>query len=159
MPVLSETRAYAPLVLKVKKLHPDAIIPEYQSKGAAGFDLHYLGNEIGGNTILCPGSRHLFKTGIGMEIPEGWQVEIRPRSSLALKEGVTVLNSPGTIDADYRGDVGVILHNTSDGHVRIHQGERIAQAVLMPAPQAEIIEVEELSDTERGEGGFGSTGQ
>jgi len=140
--------------LKIKKLNPEAIIPAYQTKEAAGFDLHSIEN-----VILKPGERKLIGTGLAFEIECGYEVQIRPRSGLAYKHGITVLNSPGTIDSDYRGEIKVLLINHSDEEFEIKKGDRIAQAVVAPVIQAEIIEVEELSSTERGEGGFGSTGK
>ena len=140
--------------LKIKKLNPEAIIPAYQTKEAAGFDLHSIEN-----VVLKPGERKLIGTGLAFEIEYGYEVQIRPRSGLAFKHGITVLNSPGTIDSDYRGEIKVLLINHSDEEFEIKKGDRIAQAVVAPVIQAEIVEVEELSSTERGEGGFGSTGQ
>jgi dUTP pyrophosphatase len=140
--------------LKIKKLNPEAIIPAYQTKEAAGFDLHSIEN-----VVLKPGERKLIGTGLAFEIEYGYEVQIRPRSGLAFKHGITVLNSPGTIDSDYRGEIKVLLINHSDEEFEIKKGDRIAQAVVAPVIQAEIVEVEELSSTERGEGGFGSTGK
>jgi len=105
-----------------------------------------------------PLQRVIIPTGIALEIPEGYEGQVRPRSGLALKKGLTVLNAPGTIDADYRGEVKVILVNLGEEEVVIERGERIAQLVITPVVRAELIPVEELSSTERGEGGFGSTG-
>lgn len=107
---------------------------------------------------IKPGGRCLIPTGLFMALPEGYEAQVRPRSGLALKQGITVLNSPGTIDADYRGEIGVILINNSLEPVRLHDGERIAQLVITKYEQAEWDEVEELSDTDRGEGGFGHSG-
>jgi len=140
--------------LKIKKLNNEAIIPAYQTELAAGFDLHAIKADI-----LEPMERKLIKTGIAFEIEQGYEVQIRPRSGLAYKHGITVLNSPGTIDADYRGEIMVLLINLSNDFYGIKKGERIAQAVVAPVVQAEIVEVEELSDTKRGEKGFGSTGK
>ena len=140
--------------LKIKKLNPKAIIPAYQTKEAAGFDLHSIEN-----VILKPGERKLIGTGLAFEIEFGYEVQIRPRSGLAFKHGITVLNSPGTIDSDYRGEIKVLLINHSNEKFEIKKGDRIAQAVVAPVIQAEIVEVEELSSTKRGEGGFGSTGK
>jgi dUTP pyrophosphatase len=140
--------------LKIKKLNPEAIIPAYQTKEAAGFDLHSIEN-----VILKPGERKLIGTGLAFEIEYGYEVQIRPRSGLAYKHGITVLNSPGTIDSDYRGEIKVLLINHSNEEFEIKKGDRIAQAVVAPVIQAEIVEVEELSSTKRGEGGFGSTGK
>ena len=140
--------------LKIKKLTPDAIIPAYQTELAAGMDLHATKEHI-----LEPMERKLIATGLAFEIEKGYEVQIRPRSGLAYKYGLTVLNSPGTIDADYRGEIMVLLINLSNEFYTIKKGERIAQAVIAPVVQAEIIEVEELSVTKRGEKGFGSTGK
>ena len=140
--------------LKIKKINPEAIIPAYQTKEAAGFDLHSIEN-----VVLKPGERKLIGTGLAFEIEYGYEVQIRPRSGLAFKHGITVLNSPGTIDSDYRGEIKVLLINHSDEEFEIKKGDRIAQAVVASVIQAEIVEVEELSSTERGEGGFGSTGK
>jgi len=140
--------------LKIKRLNKDAIIPAYQSELAAGIDLHSIEEHI-----LEPMERKLIKTGLAFEIEAGYEVQIRPRSGLAYKYGLTVLNSPGTIDADYRGEIMVLLINLSNEFYTIKKGERIAQAVIAPVVQAEIVEVNELSETKRGEKGFGSTGK
>ena len=140
--------------LKIKRLNSDAMIPAYQSELAAGVDLHSIEEHI-----LEPMERKLIKTGLAFEIEEGYEVQIRPRSGLAFKYGITVLNSPGTIDADYRGEIMVLLINLGNEEFEIKKGERIAQAVIAPVVQAKIMEVEELSDTKRGEKGFGSTGK
>ena len=140
--------------LKIKRLSTEAIIPAYQSELAAGIDLHSIEEHI-----LEPMERKLIKTGLAFEIEEGYEVQIRPRSGLAYKYGLTVLNSPGTIDADYRGEIMVLLINLSNEFYTIKKGERIAQAVIAPVVQAKIVEVNELSDTKRGEKGFGSTGK
>ncbi|MEO1924341.1 MAG: dUTP diphosphatase [Nautiliaceae bacterium] len=142
------------MILKIKKLNNEAVIPAYQTKEAAGFDLHSIED-----VILNPGERKLIGTGLAFEIEKGYEVQIRPRSGLAFKHGITVLNSPGTIDSDYRGEIKVLLINLGDEPFEIKCGERIAQAVVSPVIQAEIEEVRELSDTERGSGGFGSTGK
>ena len=140
--------------LKIKKLNKNAPIPAYQTKEAAGFDLHSIED-----TVINPGERKLIGTGLAFEIERGYEIQIRPRSGLAFKHGVTVLNSPGTIDSDYRGEIKVLLINLGSEPFEIKCGERIAQAVIAPVIQAEIEEVENLSDTERGSGGFGSTGK
>ena len=140
--------------LKIKKLSSDAIIPAYQSELAAGFDLHSVEEYV-----LKPNERKLIKTGLAFEIEEGYEVQIRPRSGLAFKHGITVLNTPGTIDADYRGEIMVLLINLGENDFEIKKGERIAQAVIAPVIQAEFVEVDELSVTKRGKGGFGSTGR
>lgn len=130
-------------------------LPMYESITAAGMDVRANIDEA---IELKPGGRTLVKTGLFMEIPVGFECQVRPRSGLALKKGITVLNSPGTIDADYRGEVGVILINHSDETFVIEDGERIAQIVFAPVEQAVWDEVEELSETLRGSDGFGSTG-
>ena len=140
--------------LKIKKLNTEAVIPAYQTKEAAGFDLHSIED-----VVINPGERKLIGTGLAFEIEYGYEVQIRPRSGLAYKHGITVLNTPGTIDSDYRGEIKVLLINLGSELFEIKKGERIAQAVVAPVIQAEIIEVDELSDTQRGSGGFGSTGK
>jgi dUTP pyrophosphatase len=135
-----------------KSPHP---APVYSSKLAAGADLHaWLDSPV----TLRPLERALIKTGIYIAIPEGFEAQVRPRSGLALKKGITVLNSPGTIDADYRGELGVILVNLSNEDFIVNDGERIAQLVIACCEQAEWFEVETLDDTDRGAGGYGSTG-
>jgi dUTP diphosphatase len=133
-------------------------LPAYQSEHAAGFDLVAAVPEDGA-LILDPSDRVLVPTGLVFELPQGYEAQIRPRSGLALKHGVTVLNSPGTIDADYRGEVKVLLVNLGNERFLIQRGDRIAQAVIAPVTHVEITAAEALSDTERGSGGFGSTGQ
>ncbi len=140
--------------LKIKKLTQEAVIPAYQTELAAGFDLHSIEDYM-----LKRGERKLIKTGLAFEIEPGYEVQIRPRSGLAFKHGITVLNTPGTIDADYRGEIMVLLINLGEDDFEIKKGERIAQAVIAPVIQAEFVEVEELSETKRGKGGFGSTGK
>jgi dUTP diphosphatase len=132
-------------------------LPAYQSEHAAGFDLVAAVPEDGA-LILDPSDRVLVPTGFVFELPQGYEAQIRPRSGLALKHGVTVLNSPGTIDADYRGEVKVLLVNLGSERFLIQRGDRIAQAVIAPVTHVEITAAEALSDTERGSGGFGSTG-
>lgn len=136
----------------------NAILPLYKTSGSAGADLcAYLENNE--ESVIIPlGERKIIPTGLFFEIPEGYEVQIRPRSGLAAKNGVTVLNTPGTIDSDYRGEIKVILHNSSNENMVIKNGDRIAQMVVAPVSQASFTEVKELSNTERGEGGFGSTG-
>ncbi|MFH1571660.1 MAG: dUTP diphosphatase, partial [Gemmatimonadota bacterium] len=109
--------------------------------------------------VLAPGARALVPTGLRLEIPAGYEGQVRPRSGLALKRGLTVLNAPGTIDADYRGEVGVILVNLSAEDQRLEPGDRIAQIVFAPVTRAELVEVDELADSRRSSGGFGSTGE
>lgn len=131
-------------------------IPSYETKFSAGVDLRA---NITEDVLLKPFERCLVKTGIFLEIPEGYEAQVRPRSGLALKKGISLVNSPGTIDADYRGEIGVILINMSQEDFTVSHGDRIAQLVFAKCEQADWIEVEELNKTERGEGGFGSTGK
>ena len=133
--------------------HP---LPEYTTSASAGLDLRANLSE---SVVLKPGEWKLIPTGLHMELPIGYEAQVRPRSGLAYKHGITVLNSPGTIDADYRGDVGVILINHSKTEFEIKSGERIAQLVIAKHEQAEWQLVEELGNTDRGAGGFGSTGK
>lgn len=143
--------------VKIKKLtNFKGELPAYQSKGASGFDVRA---QISETLELKPGQRILVPTGLSFEIPFGFEIQARPRSGLAAKQGLTVLNTPGTIDADYRGEVKIILINLSSDIIEIKDQERIAQLVVAPVFQAQFEEVVELSDTERGAGGFGSTGK
>ena len=129
--------------------------PEYATPQSAGLDLRAnLAEEI----VLKPLARTLVKTGLFIELPEGHEAQVRPRSGLAYKKGITILNSPGTIDADYRGEIGVILVNLSEEEFVIENGERVAQLVIAKHEQAQWVEVENLDETDRGAGGFGSTG-
>jgi dUTP pyrophosphatase len=133
----------------------DNPLPSYQTRASAGMDLRAQLDEP---IRLAPLERAVVGTGLYLELPEGHEAQIRPRSGLAAKQGITVLNSPGTIDADYRGEIGVILANVSNKPVIIQHGDRIAQMVISRYQQAEWMEVESLSKTGRGSGGFGSTG-
>jgi len=130
-------------------------LPQYETKLSAGVDLRANIEEA---VCLKPLQRALIKTGLYIALPQGFEAQVRPRSGLAYKNGITVLNSPGTIDADYRGEIGVILVNLSDNEFIVNDGERIAQLVIAKHEQAEFIAVKELSETERGAKGFGSTG-
>jgi dUTP pyrophosphatase len=132
-------------------------LPRYETAGAAGFDLAAAVAEDAPLT-LNPGARTLVPTGLVFQLPQGFEAQIRPRSGLALKHGITVLNTPGTIDADYRGEVQVILINHGQADFIITRGMRIAQAVVAPVMQMEIVEAEKAGETQRGAGGFGSTG-
>lgn len=132
-----------------------AVIPEYKTAGAAGADVCAL---IDSDLLLKAGSRAIIPTGLFFEIPEGYEIQVRPRSGLAAKNGVTVLNSPGTIDSDYRGELKIILINLGEEDFTIHRGDRIAQIIFAPVIQAAFLPVQELSLTERGSSGFGSTG-
>jgi dUTP pyrophosphatase len=131
----------------------DLPLPGYATEGAAGMDLL-----AARDAILPPGGRALVPAGIAVAIPEGFEMQVRPRSGLALKHGITVLNAPGTVDSDYRGEVGVILLNTGEAPFVITRGDRIAQAVFAPVTHAAFEEVVVLPETRRGAGGFGSTG-
>lgn len=138
------------------KVLPGAKLPVYQTAGAAGMDLHAC--LVDGETMtLLPLMRALVPTGLALAIPPGFEAQVRPRSGWALKEGVTILNSPGTIDSDYRGEVRVLLINLGALAVTIHGGDRIAQIVFCPVAHASLRIVESLDDTKRSEGGFGST--
>ena len=130
-------------------------LPAYETELSAGMDVRA---ELDRPIVLDPGSRDLIPTGLYMEIPAGYEVQVRPRSGLAYKRGLTILNAPGTIDADYRGELGVLLVNTSSEAQTIEPGERIAQLVISPVYRIEWLEVDELGKTDRGGGGFGSTG-
>lgn len=133
-----------------------AIVPEYKTAGAAGADLcAYLPSQ---NVTLSPGKSALIPTGLFFEIPDGYEVQVRPRSGLAAKNGITVLNTPGTIDSDYRGEVKVILINLGEEEFTINNGDRIAQMVVAPVTTADFTFAENLSETDRGSGGMGSTG-
>ncbi|MBQ94293.1 MAG: dUTP diphosphatase [Actinobacteria bacterium] len=144
-----------PVGVRLKRLpHGQGLdLPAYATSGAAGMDV--LAAE---DLTLKPGQRHAVATGFALAIPEGYEIQVRPRSGLALKHGITVPNTPGTIDSDYRGEVKVIMINHGAGDFAIQRGDRIAQLVLAPVTQAAWEEVEELDETDRGAGGFGSTG-
>jgi dUTP pyrophosphatase len=133
-------------------------LPAYQSAHAAGLDLLAAVPEAE-PVVLMPGARALVPTGLTIALPPGYEAQVRPRSGLAAKHGVTVLNTPGTIDADYRGEIGVILINHGDAPFSIRRGERIAQMVIASVVRAELVPVDTLAATERGSGGFGSTGR
>ena len=144
------------IVIKVKThSHFKGALPEYKSTYASGFDVRAC---LDKPVTLKPGERTLVPTGLSVEIPKGYELQARPRSGLALKKGLTLLNSPGTIDADYRGELKIIIINQSLENVSIQDQERIAQMVLCQVFHGQLQEVAELSSTERGEGGFGSTG-
>ena len=139
--------------VKIKKLKEEAKIPEYAHYGDAGMDLFSCDD-----VVLKPGERKLISTGLAFEIPYGTELQIRPRSGLALKKGISIVNSPGTLDHGYRGELGVVLINHGDEDFEVKKGDKIAQAVLNKIEIAEIEEVSELSETARGDGGYGSTG-
>ena len=143
--------------VKFKKLHDDVQLPERKSEEAAGMDIRaYLPN---GKIGIPPMERKVISTGFKMEMDSGYEAQIRPRSGLAIKEGITVVNSPGTIDSDYRGEVKVGLLNTTARTYILEPGTRVAQMVIAAVPRVSVQEVTELSETERGEGGLGSTGK
>lgn len=133
----------------------DLPLPSYESKYAAGMDIRAALEEP---VTLKPGERALVPTGLKMAMPEGYEAQMRPRSGLAYRNGITMLNTPGTIDADYRGELKMLAINLGEKDFEINHGDRIAQMIIAPVIQAEVHEVEDLSDTERGDGGFGSTG-
>ena len=135
--------------------NPGAVVPEYKTSGAAGADIYALVEEP---VVIPAGKYAMVPTGLFFEIPEGYEVQVRPRSGLAAKNGVTVLNTPGTIDSDYRGEIKVMLINLGDKDFTVNTGDRIAQMVIAPVTQASFEITDSLSATERGAGGFGSTG-
>ena len=139
-----------------KKLRADAVVPRYMTAHAAGLD---LGAALDAPVEIAPGQRAAIATGLAIKLPEGYEAQVRPRSGLAREHGVTLVNSPGTIDADYTGPLVVIVINHGDRAVHIAPGQRIAQLVVAPVVQAELCEVDELPATGRGAGGFGSTGR
>jgi dUTP pyrophosphatase len=140
--------------VKIKKLHPNAVIPQYATTGAACFDLVSV-NEV----MIIPGREHVaLKTGLAFEIPEGYVMMVYSRSGHGFKNGIRLANGTGVIDSDYRGEVMVKMHNDGSTALLVKAGERIAQAMIIPALQVELEVVDELSDTARGSGGFGSTG-
>lgn len=145
------------MTIQVKVINKgDQPLPTYETEHSAGLDLRAALSEA---VVLAPGQRSLIPTGLFLEIPPGYEAQVRPRSGLALKRGLTLLNAPGTIDADYRGEVGVIMVNLSAEDQHIDPGERIAQLIFAPVTRGEWVEVETLAETERGSGGFGSTGR
>lgn len=141
--------------IEVLKLHTDAQVPRYMTAMAAGMDVCAL---LEKSICLQPGERCLVPTGLAFAIPEGYEVQVRPRSGLAIKHGISMVNAPGTIDADYRGEIRIILINHGQEPFVVNSGDRIAQLVVAPVCQAGLVEVEQLSETERGSGGFGHTG-
>ncbi|AVV96376.1 dUTP diphosphatase [Helicobacter pylori] len=139
--------------IKIQKIHPNALIPKYQTDGSSGFDLHAV-EEV----MIKSHSVGLVKIGICLSLEVGYELQVRTRSGLALNHQVMVLNSPGTVDNDYRGEIKVILANLSDKDFKVQVGDRIAQGVVQKTYKAEFIECERLDETSRGSGGFGSTG-
>jgi dUTP pyrophosphatase len=156
---MSEARSRSVTVRILRLPHGQGLpLPSYHSKHAAGLDIvAAVPNDA--PVTLAPGARALVPTGFVLELPEGYEAQVRPRSGLALKHGVTLLNSPGTIDSDYRGEVMVLLINHGGDPFIVFRGDRIAQLVIAPVTSAEVVLVEALAATERGSGGFGSTGQ
>ena len=140
--------------LSFKRIHPDAVLPSYAHPGDAGMDVRSVED-----LVIPAGGRVLVHTGLVAVIPEGYELQVRSRSGLALKSGVAVLNSPGTVDAGYRGEIGVILANFGDGGFVVKKGDRVAQLVTAPVTVAEIFETDSVDATDRGAGGFGSTGR
>ena len=141
------------MTLKFKRIHPDAVLPAYAHPSDAGMDVRSV-EEL----AIAPGKRALVRTGLVMMLPQFYEAQVRPRSGLALKHGITVLNTPGTIDSGYRGEVGVVLINLGQEEFKVAKGDKIAQLVIAPVTQPEIAEAFDVDETDRGEGGFGSTG-
>lgn len=141
------------MTLRFRKVHPDASLPSYAHASDAGMDVRSVED-----VVIPPGGRALIHTGLVMLLPPGYEAQVRPRSGLAIKNGVTVLNTPGTIDSGYRGEVGVILVNLGGEDFSVRKGDKVAQIVVAPVVQAEIEETCEVDETDRGSGGFGSTG-
>jgi len=151
--------ASIPLVpVKIKRLRQDATIPTYGSAEAAGADVYAVFDK-NDDLWLAPGERRMISTGIAVELPVGFEFQVRPRSGLAAKHGLTIVNTPGTVDSDYRGEIKVILLNTSNKAYQMSPGERIGQLVIAPVLRAQFAEVEELDISDRGAAGFGSTGR
>ena len=144
-----------PMQIFKHKSASDLPLPKYATDGSSGMDLYAHVQE---QIVLTPGMRKLIPTGISISIPKGFEAQVRPRSGLAIKNGITVLNTPGTVDSDYRGEIMVILCNLSDTDFVIERGMRIAQMIIAPVIHVDIIEVTSLDETQRGSGGFGSTG-
>jgi len=141
------------MTLRFKRIHPDAVLPSYAHPSDAGMDVRSVAD-----VTIAPGGRALVPTGLIMLLPPLYEAQVRPRSGLALKSGVTVLNTPGTIDSGYRGEIGVILANFGTEAFQIRKGDKIAQIVIAPVTQPEIVETDSVDETDRGAGGFGSTG-
>ena len=141
------------MTLRFKRIHPDAVLPAYAHPSDAGMDVRSVAD-----VVIPPGGRALVPTGLVMLLPPMFEAQVRPRSGLALKHGVTVLNTPGTIDSGYRGEVGVILANFGDSDFAVRKGDKVAQIVIAPVTQPEIVETDVVDETDRGTGGFGSTG-
>ena len=139
----------------IKRLSKEVPLPKYETSGSSGMD---LAANINANIDINPGKTAIIPTGLALSIPKGFEVQIRPRSGLAAKQKISVLNTPGTIDADYRGEIKVILINLGEEPFKVEKGLRVAQMVVCPIVQAQLKEVDDLNETERGKGGFGSTG-
>lgn len=154
---MSEQRTHPKLAIRRLEHSEGLNLPAYETTGSAGMDLRAALAEDE-EVVLTPGMRALIPTGLVFELPNGYEAQIRPRSGLAFKNGITCLNTPGTIDSDYRGEIKVLLINLGQEPFRITRGMRIAQAVISPAPQIAIVETEVVTDTSRGINGFGSTG-
>ena len=141
------------MTVRFRKVHPDAALPSYAHPSDAGMDVRSVED-----LTIAPGRRALVHTGLVMLLPPMYEAQVRPRSGLALKSGITVLNTPGTIDSGYRGEVGVILVNLGDTDFQVKKGDKVAQIVIAPVVQAQVVETSEVDETDRGSGGFGSTG-
>ena len=142
------------MTLRFKRIHPDAVLPAYAHPSDAGMDVKSVAD-----IVIPRGGRALVPTGLVAIIPPMYEIQVRPRSGLALKHGVTVLNTPGTIDSGYRGEIGVILANFGDKDFSVSKGDKVAQLVFAPVVQPEVVETEAIDETDRGAGGFGSTGK
>lgn len=142
------------MTLAFKRIHPQATLPAYAHASDAGMDIRSVAE-----VVLPARGRALVPTGLVMLLPPGYEAQVRPRSGLALKNGITVLNAPGTLDAGFRGEIGVVLFNTTEVDYIVHIGDRIAQLVIAPVTQVEPVEANEIDETTRGAGGFGSTGK
>ncbi len=141
------------MTLAFKRIHPEAVLPAYAHESDAGMDVRSVAE-----VVIPARGRALVPTGLVVLLPPNYEAQVRPRSGLALKSGITVLNTPGTIDAGYRGEIGVILFNTTDTDFAVHKGDRVAQIVIAPVTRVEVVETDSVEETDRGAGGFGSTG-
>lgn len=141
------------MTLAFKRIHPEAVLPAYAHESDAGMDIRSVAE-----VVIPARGRALVPTGLVVLLPPNYEAQVRPRSGLALKSGITVLNTPGTIDAGYRGEIGVILFNTTDADFAVHKGDRVAQIVIAPVTRVEVVETDAIEETDRGSGGFGSTG-
>jgi dUTP pyrophosphatase len=139
--------------IKIKKLNKDAILPHYEHKGDAGMDVYSAEDKM-----IKAGEKEIISTGLAFEIPEGYEIQVRPKSGLSLRHGLTLPNAPGTLDSGYRGELKVVVLNLSDKNYKVEKGKKIAQLILAKYEKADIEETEELSESERGSKGFGSTG-